>query len=297
MGALRRERIRGRGRLFAMGKRKGWLILLLAAVLALSGCAGQKEEAPTAGPQSGQEQPASEPFQARGPLGDRVRALMEPYAETLAQAAEKNGGLAYTIPGDILNQMALDAEAAGAEARDGRWRFDWREAGNYSYEATAWDAMDQYGQSGATPDPADETPLDSQLTGDYAVTGGGLFDRVRNYDVWEDLSGGTAEFIDTLNGQTTGYELFRFCVRNGELIFADAALDAAVQGDASSDAGYLAAVGTLRADGLEAVEYRLTSPDALPDPAALDFSRFLLTVSPLSHMTVQTQKNVQTTVH
>ena len=75
-----------------MGKRKGWLILLLAAVLALSGCAGQKEEAPTAEPQSGQEQPASKPFQARGPLGDRVRALMEPYAETLAQAAEKNGG-------------------------------------------------------------------------------------------------------------------------------------------------------------------------------------------------------------
>ncbi len=273
-----------------MGKRKGLLILLLAAAaLALSGCGGQKEDAqPTAGPQSAQEQATDGPSRARGPLADGVRALMEPYAETLAQAAEKNGGLAYTIPGDILNQMALDAEAAGAQAREGRWRFSWREAGDYSYEATAWDAMDQYGQDGATPDPADETPLDSQLTGDYAVTGGGLFDRERTYDVWEDLSGGTAEFTDTLNGRTTGHELFRYCVRSGELIFADAALDAAVEaGGAFAQGSYLAAVGVLRTDGMEWAEYPISDPTQLPDPGTLDWSRFLLSVSPDSHVSVQ----------
>ena len=219
--------------------------------------------------------------------------LMAPYAETLALAAEKCGGsLAYTIPGDILNQMALDAEATGAEPREGRWRFTRREAGDYSYEATAWDAMDQYAQeTGATPDPADETPLDSQLNGDYAVSGGGLFDRERTYDVSEDLSGGTAVFTDTLNGQTTGYELFRFCVRNGVIIFADAALDTAVQeGGESAPDSYLAAVGTLRTDGMELVEYQISDPDQLPDPGTLDWSRFLLSVSPLSHVSLQVEK-------
>ena len=269
-----------------MKKRKSMLILLLLlAALALGGCGGERAEAlPTAGPEDGREQDASAQAQAQGPLADSVKALMAPYAETLALAAEKCGGsLAYTIPGDILNQMALDAEAAGAEAKEGRWRFAWREAGEYSYEATAWEAVDPH----ATADPADETPLDSQLNGDYAVTGGGLFDRERSYDVREDQSGGTARFTDTLNGQVTGGEVFRFCVRNGELIFADAALDAAAQ---SGQDGYLAAVGTLRADGMEWVEYTIADPDRLPEPDTLDFSRFLLSVAPLSHVSVQAEK-------
>ena len=275
-----------------MGKRKGMLILLLIAALALSGCGEQKENAsPTAGPDAGPEPGGSVLTQAQGELADSVRALMEPYAETLAQAVRKSGeSLAYTIPGDILNQMALDAEAAGAEAQADRWRFTWHETGNYTYEATAWDAMDQYTQSDATPDPADETPLDSQLTGDYAVTGGGLFDRERTYDVSADLSGGTAVFTDTLNGQTTGYELFRFCVRNGELVFADAALDATVQDRAATGDSYLAAVGILRADGLELVEYTIQDPDQLPDPGTLDWSRFLPSISPVSQVSMQAEK-------
>ena len=277
-----------------MGKRKGMLILLLIAALALSGCGEQKENAAaTTGPDAGQEPGGSVLTQAQGELADSVRALMKPYAETLTQAAQKNGeSLAYTIPGDILAQMALDAEAAGAEAQEDRWRFTWLEAGDYTYEATAWDAMDQYAQSDATPDPADETPLDSQLTGDYAVTGGGLFDRERTYDVSADLSGGSAVFTDTLNGETTGYELFRFCVRKDELIFADAALDAAMQADGTSaGSSYLAAVGVLRTDGLELVEYVIQDPDQLPDPGTLDWSRFLLSVSPVSQVSMQVEKN------
>ena len=266
-----------------MKKRRAMLALILIAVLALSGCGGRKEDAsPTAGPEEKREQESSS--QAQGPLADGVRALMAPYAEMLAQAAEKSGGsMAYTIPGDILNQMALDAEAAGAEAKEGRWLFTWREAGNYTYESTAWEAVDPH----ATPDPADETPLDSQLNGDYAVTGGGLFDRARTYDVSEDLSGGTVRFTDTLNGQATGGEVFRFCVRNGELVFADAALDAAAQ---PGQDGYLAAVGTLRADGMEWVEYTIADPDQLPDPETLTFSRFLLSIAPLSQVSVQVKK-------
>ncbi len=276
-----------------MEKRKGLLIMLLIAALALTGCGEQKEDAsPTAGPENGQEQAASVLAQAKGALGDAVRGLMEPYAETLSQAARKSGeSLAYTIPGDMLNQMALDAEAEGATAREGRWRFTRRDSGAYSYEATAWDAMDEYvPEDGAALNPADETPLDSQLNGDYAVSGGGLFERTRDYDAAEDLSGGTVTLTDSLNGRTTGYELFRFCVRGGELIFADAALDAAVQELAAAGNSYLAAVGVLRADGLEIVEYRLTSPEELPDPATLDFSRFPLTVSPVAHFSMQTEK-------
>lgn len=276
-----------------MEKRKGLPVLLLIAALALSGCGGQQGEAsPTAGPEGGQEAAASVLNQAQGPLGDAVRALMEPYQETLSQAAQKSPeSLAYTIPGDLLNQMALDAEAAGAQALAGRWRFTRHETGDYTYEATAWEAMDEYVQEGsATPNPADETPLDSQLNGDYAVSGGGLFDRARDYDVSEDLSSGTVTLTDSLNGQTTGSELFRFCVRNGELVFADAALDTTVQDGAATGDSYLAAVGILRADGLETVEYRLTSLDELPDPAALNFSRFLRTVSPVTHVSMQTEK-------
>lgn len=275
-----------------MGKRKGMLILLLIAALALSGCGEQKETAsPTAAPDAGQEIGGSVLAQAQGELADSVRTLMAPYAETLAQAAQKSGeSLGYTIPGDILAQMALDAVAAGAEAQEGRWRFTWHEAGDYSYEATAWDAMDQYTQSDATPDPADETPLDSQLTGDYAVTGGGLFDRERAYDVSANLSGGTAVFTDTLNGQTTGYELFRFCARNGELVFADAVLNTTVQDGAATGDSYLAAVGVLRKDGLELVEYLIQDPDQLPDPGTLDWSRFLLSITPVSHVSMQVEK-------
>ncbi len=276
-----------------MGKRKGILILLLIAALTLSGCGEQKESvSPTAGPVAGQEPGGSVLAHAQGELADSVQALMEPYAETLAQAAQKSGeSLAYTIPGDILAQMALDAEAAGAKARENHWRFTWHETGDYTYEATAWDAMDQYTQSGATPDPADETPLDSQLTGDYAVTGGGLFDRERTYDVSADLSGGTAVFTDTLNGQTTGYEFFRFCVRKDELVFADAVLDAAVQSEGiSAGNSYLAAVGVLRKDGLELMEYMIQDPDQLPDPGTLDWPRFLLSVSPVSQVSIQVER-------
>ena len=62
-----------------MGKRKGMLILLLTAALALSGCGEQKETAsPTAGPDAGPEPGGSVLTQAQGELADSVRALMEP---------------------------------------------------------------------------------------------------------------------------------------------------------------------------------------------------------------------------
>ena len=273
-----------------MRKRRGMLILMLLAALALSGCGEKKEEAAaTAEPEDTREQIASVVPQAQGALGDSVRALLEPYGKILSQAAESSGSLAYTIPSDVLNRMALDAEAEKAQALEGRWRFISRESGDYSYEATAWEAMEQYvPEDGPTPDPKDETPLDSQLNGDYIVSGGGLFQRERQYDVGEDLSGGTAVFTDSLNGETTGYELFRFTVRNGELFFADAVLDETVQeGEEPVQDSYLAAVGVLRADGLETAEYRIPDPSQLPDPESLDLTRLLLTVSPVSHVSLQ----------
>lgn len=269
-----------------MRKKAVWAVLLVFAAMLLGGCGAAPKDAPADETQP-TENPASAP---RGALGERAAALMAPYEEELKLVEEKYPYcLTYRVPGDVLAQMASDAQAAGAEPAEGRWRFTWRQRGDYSYQSTAEEAMELAGEdAGATPDPADEAPMDSQLNGDYEVSGGGLFERARTYDAAEDLSAGEAEFTDTLNGHETGREVFRFCVRDGKLYFADAVLDlvSGLDGLAIRD-GYLVTVGVLRADGLEIVEYHLDDLSDLPDPAALDWQRFVSSVTPLSRLSAQ----------
>ena len=255
--------------------------LLLLVALLLTGCAGKPSEENTAAVSPAAQEALKRDIQ--GPLAERVQALLASYENELSQPALKEtGNLTYTIPGDILTQMGLDAWETGAQAVNGRWRFTWRQTGEYAYEATADDVPAQ------SPDPDSETPMDSQLNGDYAVSGGGLFQRERAYDAAEDLSSGQAEITDSLNGSVTGHEIFRFCVRDGQLFFADATMDVSFDMDgAAVQSGFLAAVGVLRADGLDIVEYLMDSLDELPDPAVLNWSSLLASVTPVSSLSAQ----------
>ena len=269
-------------------RKKCFLLVLLLSALVLSGCGAQKET---------ENAPSPTPFsesdvrpEAQGALADRSRTILAVYEEELSRvAAQSPYNLTYTIPGDILEQMALDAQASGAKPVNGRYVFTWRESGSFTYESTSEEALNELtGDEAATPDPADEAPMDSQLNGDYAVSGGGLFERVRSYDAAEDLSSGSVEISDSLNGEVTGFERFAFALRGNELYFTDATLDqtADLDGVQTQD-GYLAAVGVLRPDGLDILEYHISELSLLPDPAALSWASFSASVTPLTSLSAR----------
>ena len=262
-----------------MNRKKRWLPLL-AALLLLTGCAGEKEQ--TVQPEQTREA-AAQP-QAEGPLGSAVRTMMSAYGQELEQVSLRSGSnMTYTIPGDMLNQLARDAEETGAAPQQGRYRFVWRQSGNYTYEATADDHAPL-----TSPDPRDEAPMDSQLNGDYAVSGGGFFDRVRAYDVAEDLSGGSIEIVDTLDGSTTGHEAFSFAMQGKNLVFVDAVLDLSSDEDGLTiRQGYLAAAGVIRPDGLDIMEYAIDDLSQLPDPGSLNVERLAADTALISRLTAK----------
>ncbi len=266
------------------GKRTAGLLLTALALL-LGGCGEKQETQSVPTPEPAQETPVR---QAEGPAAEAVSALMAPFEKELALIAGQ--GAAFTIPGDILRQMALDAQEMNAKAENGRYLFTRRQSGDYSYETTAEEAMNALTAENPdeTPDPADETPMDSQLNGDYAVSGGGLFERSRAYDMAEDLSSGTAEITDSLNGGVTGHELFSFALRDGMLYFADAALDMAAHLDSLEiREGYLAAAGVLREDGADVIEYRIDDLSQLPDPAAMDWDQLASSAAVISRFSAR----------
>ena len=130
--------------------------------------------------------------------------------------------------------------------------------------------------------------MDSQLNGDFQVSGGGLFERVRAYDAAEDLTQGTAEINDLLNGEATGSEIFSFALRGDSLYFSDCTLNFTVDADGqTAQDGYLAAVGVLRPGSLDILEYAVADPAELPDPASLDWASFTRSVRPANRMTMK----------
>ena len=270
-----------------MRKRYLWIILLLSALL-LSGCGAKKEaEIAPASTSAADSQPTARP---QGQLAETARTILAVYEQELGFVASQSPyNLTYTIPGDILNQMALDAQETGAVPADGRYVFTRRESGRFTYEFTSEEALNEWtDEEAATPDPAEEAPMDSQLNGDYAVSGGGLFERVRSYDAAEDLTSGTAEISNSLNGAVTGYERFSFALRGQELFFTDATLDQTSDMDGvQMQEGYLAAVGVLRPDGLDIVEYRISDLSLLPDPASLNWASFSVSITPQTSLSAQ----------
>lgn len=266
-----------------MGKKVRWALLILSLLL-LAGCARQQEPAPAPSPTPEHlELPA---IQGEGALSEAARRVMQPYEEQLRKVAERSvENLSFTIPGSMLNLLVQDAEAAGAEPREGYYRFSWRQGGRFAYEATVDDAPEI---ESVTPDPRDEAPMDHQLNGDYAVAGGGLFERVRSYNVAEGLTGGQMEISDSLNGEVTGHEYFSFSVRGDQFYFVDATLNITINKDGEeTEEGFLVAAGVLRPDSLEILEYAAANPAQFPDPATMDWGRFAAGVQPVSRVSAQ----------
>lgn len=267
------------------------IVFLIIAALLCAGCAGQKEDAPSA--------PAAPPATAlptaapSGPAAEAVERLLAPFRAEVnrvsSQTGEYNPG---AIPEEILTQMGRDAAAAEAQPQEGRFRFSVQQSGNYAYQATAMDLYENDPSVlSATPDPGDDTPQDRQLMGDYEKDGGGLFGRVRAYDVAQDMTSGAAEWTDTLNGETTGHELFSFALREGRLYFVDAAMDLTAGLDGLENQGrYLVAAGYLAENGLDVIEYEVTGTDVLPDPAAMNYADLLSAVRPLTRISDQNGK-------
>ena len=262
--------------------------LLMLAILLLGGCG--KEEEKDISPSPMPEHLEAPIIQGEGELAEAAKAVMSVYAEELsAVAARSTENLTYTIPGNALNQFIQDAQASGAVAADGYYRFTWSQGGNYTYETTVDDAPEI---ESFTPDPRDETPMDSQLNGDYAVSGGGIFERVRSYEIADAVTRGRMEINDSLNGLITGHEYFAFCVREGNFYFVDATLNATINenGEETQD-GFLTAVGVLRPDSLEILECIYTAPEQFPDPAEVEWARFAAEAKPVSSLSAQ-GKNV-----
>ena len=257
---------------------------LLACSLLLAGCA--KEEQPVEAPSPTPEHMEAPVILGESAAAEAARRLMAPYEQEIGKVSIRTySNLTYAIPVNFFNQFIADAQAAGEQPRDGYYRFMWRQGGDYTYQTTVDDAPEL---ETVTAAPGDETPMDNQLNGDYEVSGGGRFERARTYEITEDLTRGRAEISDTLNGAVTGHEYFSFCQRGEELYFVDATLNLTINslGTTASE-GYLMAVGVLRQDSLEILEYELKDTSQLPDPATLDWAQLIAHVTPVSRISAQ----------
>lgn len=274
----------GNGGEFQMKKR--WIYgLLVLGLLFLSGCAAPApEESATPAPEI-VEVPEIE---ARGKLADLARKRMAVYEDQLSLiAGHYSGNFTYAIPGDIFAKMAKDAEETGAAEENGRYRFIWRQSGNYSYQSSGLKVMEGM-EAEATPPPPDgiaDAVMDNQKMGDFSASGGGAFDRSYAYDLAADLSQGRVEITDTLNGERTGHEIFSFIALGDTLYFVDAALDLVADLDElSSDGSYLIAVGKMERNSVEILEYTVSGEKEIPDAATLSWEQLIRSVRPLTHL-------------
>lgn len=267
-----------------MRKRKT-ILLLIVILICLSGC-GEKKEEKDVLPSPTPEHLEAPVIQGDGQLAETAKAVMSVYAEELSIVASRSfENLTYTIPGNMINQFIQDVRASNEEPVDGYFRFSRTQSGDYTYETTVDDAPEI---EFVTPDPHDETPMDHQLNGDYAVSGGGLFERVRSYEMAETATHGRMEISDMLNGEVTGHEYFAFSVREGDLYFVDATLNITIDSNGKkTQDGFLTAVGILRADSLEILECIFTDRDQLPDPAKVNWAQFIAEAKPVSRLSAQ----------
>ena len=265
------------------------LLLTALLLLLLSGCGAPQE--PVQEPTQTPPVVDAPQIEATGTLADAARRRMAPYQDQLNLVAPQcKGNLTYTIPGDLIAKMARDAEETGTEPVDGRYQFTWRQSSLNTYAATGLEVQEKIDAS-PTTDPESvtaDTPMDDQKMGDFAASGGGLFERSYTYDVAADLSAGTAEITDALNDENTGHELFSFAMRGDALYFVDAALDLTASLDALESRGvYLVAVGILEKDRVEIVEYQVASRADIPSAALLDWDQLVGSVTPITRLTAR----------
>lgn len=268
-------------------KKKAVFIFILLGCLLLSGCGKEAEQEllPTQAPAT------AVPVMAKAnahPLYETAQNLLAPYQTLLRKAdAEAPYSISHTIPEDILTMLADTAEKRQAVPANGRYTFTATEESVHTYQATAMEVESGLSGNIATPDPADETPMDDSKMGDYSVQGGGTFRRTYAWDMKEDLSQGKVEITSLLNGESAGHEIFSFCLRDNGLYFVDAAADLAVNVDALESSGtYLVAVGKMTESRLDVLEYHIPSLADMPYPETLNYDTLLLSVSPLSQLIV-----------
>ena len=260
-------------------------LLLIIIPLLLAAC-GKKEEAVDILPSPTPEHLEAPIIQGESSLAETARSVMSVYADELSAVAVRSlDNLTFTIPGNVINQFIQDAQSANAEPAEGYYRFSWTQRGDYTYETTVDDAPEI---ESVTPDPRDETPMDNQLNGDYEVSGGGLFERVRSYEFAETVTRGRMEISDSLNGEVTGHEYFAFSVRDGSLYFVDATLNIIIdESGLHEQDGFIAAVGVLRPDSLDILECAYTDPTHFPDPAKVNWNEFTASVDPITRLSAQ----------
>lgn len=264
-------------------KRIGLFLTLAALTVVLCSCAAPQETAPV--PQATAAPAQALSFPQDHPLGAAASQVLSPYESCLQNiAAQGVTSISHRIPQDMFSQLISSAQAQNITAAGSRYSFTTVQTGTHTYQATAMEATDGLDPF-ATPEPGNETPMDSTRMGDYSVTGGGVYHRTHLWDVKEDLSQGSIEIITTLNGESAGHETFTFASRSDGFYFVDVAPDLAVTLDTLQSSGtYLVAVGRFTPERVEVVEYHVQNLYEAPDPASMDFDAIKNTVNQVSYL-------------
>lgn len=255
---------------------------LLVLCLTLCSCGSGKETDP--------QLPESTPapalsFSGNHPLAQTAAQVLSPYVACLRQVDENHlPSISHRIPEDMFSLLVTGAENNGAAAEAGRYVFAARNDSTHTYQVTAMESTSAASYA-ATPNPADETPMDNTKMGDYVASGGGTYHRTYLMDVQEDLSQGSIELTTTLNGENAGHEIYTFFLRSDGFYFVDAAADLSVSLDTLESSGqYLVTVGRLTESKAEILEYHVNSLEEVPSPESLDFEWLKNTTDRLSYL-------------
>lgn len=239
-----------------------WMLLMLC--LLMCGCSG-KNDAADAAPATETPPPVEVPsWTVTSFMEETAQRVLAPYQDALERLSRQEPlCIAHTIPGSMLYQLAGDAQRTGAQPENGRYRFTAAQSAVSTYQATGLEVTaDMALQS---PDPENEAPMGEGSVGDLLVTGGGRYERQYEYDAAETLTDGTVEITETLDGERTGWERFRFAVTGDAFCFVDAAAEMTVQGNDLESAGAcLVTVGRLEKEKAEIIEYLLPSENGVP---------------------------------
>lgn len=272
-----------------MSRKKG-ILYLLALLVLLCGCSSDASN--TIEPSPTPPIVSAPVIQAEGVLAASAKKLLSPYEDYLDQVALKcNNNLSYTIPGDMMDKMAQDAQELHISPTDGRYQFTWIQEGQHTYLLMGFEIQEEMAGN-ATPAPLviaeDYNPMEDQNTGDYTAAGGGNFKRIYAYDVAEDLSSGFIEITNMLNEEITGHEIFSFYKWNDELLFAYGAMELTVSLDIlESNGSYLVTIGKFGKNAVETADYLVFSKNDVPNAVTMDFDQLISSVQPLARISAK----------
>ncbi len=249
----------------------GWALLILCLCLGLSGCSSPGKEAePTAAPT------ATAGNTVRGTYSAMKKAWLLDSSVYSALNGRCTASFMWTVPRDVLSQAALDLTGAAGTAEGDMVRYTVSVTSNSSYTATGMDpgvldAVSAAGDGDTEEDPSGDGEMVTELMGDFAMEGGGEYERGAVWLLSPDWLRGEAEITMSLNGEESGEEHFAFLVRDDVLYFYDAAENATLFDDEGADVSeptWLITCGQVGQDSARIAEYTGTS-GALPGPESL----------------------------